>query len=636
MFLCFRVAFCLILLAAFWLSVSAQSVQQPARQSGTAAVSGVVKLGDAPAVGIPMALISNQNARQPQNEQNNIVQATTDENGVYKFTGLAAGTYRVVPMTETFVINSNTANTPGNPAIPGNAGRPGGFGGGGFGGPGGQGGGKTVTVSDGQMVSQIDFTLARGGVITGRVSDNNDRPVIAERVNLMMVDATGQARPSAGGGNRAGLETDDRGVYRVYGLPAGRYLVSAGNDGGNRIGPVAMRRTSYARTFHPGTTEQSEAQVIEISEGTVAEGIDIRLDGPLKAYAVTGKVLDSQSGQPVPGVTVSVAREARNGRFGPPQPGGGSSGASNEKGEFKITGLMPGKYAASATPYSFSGGTPTTGEFYSGESTSFEISGSDASGIELKVIRGASIAGIVSIEGSNDPTIISKLSQLMVFANSRGAQQNQQRQGPGQGGSTSGRTSLSAVSPEGMFRVSGLAPGTARLSINGGGFGGSGGGAFRLVRIERNGSPINGDIELTSGEDVGGIRIVVGYGSAVIQGRVVVTGGTLPPNARLNVSARSLSNSMPTAGGGSNARVEADGQFRIENLLPGTYEVRLTGNLGGGPGGRGQGGAPGRGGQGGQGAGQQQQPTRLPDVRQTVTVSNSTPINVTLTLNLAQ
>lgn len=625
MFLCSRVASCLILLAAFWLSASAQSIQQPARQSGTAAVSGVVKLGDAPAVGIPMALVPNQNARQPQNQQDNILQATTDENGVYKFTGLVAGTYRVVPMTETFVITSNTANATGN------AGRSGGFGG-----PGGQGGGKSVTVSDGQMVSQIDFTLARGGVITGRVSDNNDRPVIAERVTLMTVDATGQARPS-GGGNRFGLETDDRGVYRAYGLPAGRYLVSAGNDGGNRIGPAAMRRTSYARTFHPATTEQAEAQVIELSEGTVAEGIDIRLDGPLKAYAVTGKVLDSQSGQPVPGVTISVAREARNGRFGPPQPGGGSSGASNEKGEFKITGLMPGKYAASATPFSFSGGTPTTGEFYSSEPASFEISGSDASGVEVKVVRGASIAGIVAIEGSNDPTVISKMSQLIVVANSRGAQQTQQRQGFGQGGgSTSGRTSLSAVSPEGLFRVSGLAPGTARLSINGGGFGGSGGGAFRLVRIERNGSPINGDIELISGEDVGGVRIVVGYGSAVIQGRVVVTGGTLPPNARLNVSARSLSNTTPTAGGGSNARVEADGQFRIENLLPGTYEVRLTGNLGGGFGGRGQGGAPGRGGQAGQGTGQQQQPTRLPDVRQTVTVANGAPTNVTLTLNLAQ
>ena len=625
MFFSLRFISCLMMLLALCLPAASQSSQQPARQTGSATVSGMVKLGEAPAVGIPMALISNQNARQPQNQQEQIPQTATDENGTYKFTGIVAGAYRVVPLTETLVIATTATTNPQPQQQGGRPGLPGGFGGSGV-----SASGKAVNVSDGQAVTQVDFTLARGGVITGRVTDNNDRPVIAERINLMTVNETGQIRPSAAG--RFGLETDDRGMYRVYGLPSGRYVVSAGNDGENRIGPAIGRRASYARTYHPSTTEQAEAQIIEISDGTVAEGIDIRLGGPLKAYAVTGKVLDSQSGQPVPGVTISVAREARNSRGGIPQPGGGNtSGTSNEKGEFKITGLMPGQYTASATPISFAGGTPSSGDFYS-EPTSFEISTDDTSGVEVKVIRGASIAGIVSLEGVNDPTVVSKLSQLMVFANSRSQQQGQ-RQGPGQGGSTSGRNSLSGVSPEGFFRIGGLAPGSAQLNISGGGFGGQGGGAFKLIRIERNGSPINGDIQLTSGEQVAGIRIVVGYGSAVIQGRVVVTGGTLPPGARLMVSVRSLSAAATTGpggfGGGSTARVEADGQFRIENLLPGSYEVRLTGSLGGGPGGRGQG----RGGQAGS-TGQQQ--PRLPDVRQTVTVTAATPANVTLPLNLAQ
>lgn len=626
MFFSLRFASCLILLLALSSPAASQSIQQSARQTGTATVSGMVKLGEAPAMGITLALIPNQNARQTQNQQEQIPQTATDENGIYKFTGVVAGAYRVVPMTETFVVTSTAVPNP--QAQPG--GRPGNPGG--FGGPGGAAGGRTVNVSDGQAVTQVDFTLARGGVITGRVSDNNDRPIIAERISLMAVNETGQVRPSAGG--RFGLETDDRGVYRVYGLPPGRYLVSAGNDGDNRLGPAIARRASYARTYHPSTTEQSEAQIIEISEGTVAENINIRMGGPLKAYSVLGKVLDSQSGQPVPGVTINATKEVRNGRGGPPQPAVGSSGTSNEKGEFKITGLMPGRYVASATPVNFSSGTPSSGDFYS-DPTSFEISSDDTSGVEVKVIRGASIAGIVSIEGTNDPTVMTRLSQLMVFANTRNPQQGQ-RQAPGQGGgTTSGRNSLSGVSPEGIFRIGGLAPGSARVSIGGGGFGGQGSGAFKLIRIERNGSPINGDIELTSGEQVAGIRIVVGYGSAVIQGRVVVTGGTLPPTARLMVSARSLSAAAATGpggfGGGNSARVEADGQFRIENLLPGSYEVRLTGSLGGGPGGRGQGGQ----GRGGAGTTGQQQP-RLPDVRQTVTVTAATPANITLPLNLAQ
>lgn len=634
MFFFSRFASCLILLLAICLPAASQSQQQPNRQPGTATISGTVKLGDAPAIGIPIALVPAQNGRQLQGQQDTINQTATDGTGQYRFTGVVAGAYRVVLMTETLVVTS----TPAAPNAFGGPGNPGGFGGpGGMGGLGGNAGGKAVTVSDGQAVSQIDFTLARGGVITGRVSDSNDRPVIAERVNLMIVDANGQSRPSPGG-NRFGLETDDRGVYRAYGLPPGKYLVSAGDNGGNRMGPAIARRASYTRTFHPSATEEAEAQAVEISDGTVAENIDIHLGGPLKAYAVTGKVVDAQSREPVPGVTISVTREARNNRGGmPPQPVGNTNGTSNEKGEFKIPGLMPGRYTASATPINFSGGTPISGDFYS-EPTSFEISSDDATGVEVHATRGASIAGIVAIEGPADPTAGTKLSQLMVFANSRSAQQQggQQRQAPQI--SSSGRNSASSVSPDGLFRVSGLAPGQARLNISGGGFGGPGGGTFRLVRIERNGSPINGDIELTSGEQVAGIRIVVGFASAMIQGRVIVTGGTLPPNARLNVTARSLSASATTGGGfgggGNNARIEADGQFRIENLLPGTYEVRLTGTLGGGPGGgRAQGGGQGRGGQGA-GAGQQQ--TRLPEVRQTVTVANGTPTNVTLTLNLTQ
>lgn len=633
MFFSSRFVSCLILLLAISLPAVSQSVQQPTRQPGTATVSGTVKLGDAPAIGIPMALVPAQNGRQPQGQQDTINQTATDETGQYRFTGVVAGTYRVVPMTETLVITSN----PATPNASGGPGNPGGFGApGGMGGPGGNAGGKAITVSDGQAVSQIDFTLARGGVITGRVSDNNDRPVIAERITLATVDANGQARPFAGA-NRFGLETDDRGVYRAYGLPPGKYLVSAGDNGGNRMGPAIARRASYTRTFHPSATEEAEAQAVEISDGTVAENIDIHLGGSLKSFAVAGKVVDSQSGQPLPGVTVSITREVRNGGRGMPQPGGGSSGTSNEKGEFKIPGLMPGRYTASATPINFSSGTPISGDFYS-EPTSFEISSDDATGVEVHATRGASIAGIVAIEGPADPTVGAKLSQLLVFANSRSAQQQGGQQRQATQVSSSGRNSASSVGPDGLFRVSGLAPGQARLNISGGGFGGSGGGTFRLVRIERNGSPINGDIELTSGEQVAGIRIVVGFASAVIQGRVIVTGGTLPPNARLNVTARSLSATSTNggggfAGGGNNARIEADGQFRIENLLPGSYEVRLTGTLGAGPGGRGQGVGQGRGGQG-TGAGQQQ--SRLPEVRQTVTVANGTPTNVTLTLNLTQ
>lgn len=607
-----RFVTCLIVLLAISSSAFSQSTtQQPTGQqpTGTATISGTVKLGDAPAANIPMALMADQNRQQgrqapgaqPQNQQQNIIQTVTDENGIYRFTAVAAGGFRVMPLTETFIV---TGNTPG------------------FGGA-----GKAVNVVEGQAVSQIDFALARGGVITGKVTDANDRPVIAERISLTMVSETGQPT-QAPGGNRAGLETDDRGIYRVYGLPAGRYLVSAGNDGGNRIGPGQVRRANYPRTYHPSATEEAEAQIVEVTAGSEIEGINIRLSAPMKAYAVTGRAVDAQSGQPVQSVTISVSKVARAGRGGGQPAGPANSGTTNEKGEFKITGLLPGAYSASVPSTNFSGGTAIGSEFYS-EPTSFEIIGDDTTGVEIKVNRGASITGVVTIEGTNDPTVIGSLSQLMVFANSRGGQA-QQRQAQGQaagqpgGGSTSGRNSFSQVGRDGLFRVSGLAPGIVRLNAGGGGLVG---GAFKLIRIERNGSPINGDVEVISGEQVAGIRIVVGYGSAVIAGRVLVNGGPPPAGLRLMVSARPL-NSTSTGGGGGNQRVEANGQFRIENLLPGAYEVRATGTTGGGQGGKGK---------GGQGGGVPTQPQiKIQDDTQSVTVTNGQPAGVTLNLKLVQ
>ncbi len=614
-------------LACLLLALTLPAMAQTTQQAGTATITGMVKVGEAPAAGVPIALIANQIGQAnrggvgrptpgaPQQDQSqNLIQTVTDENGIYRFTGLRAGGYRVMPMTETLVTAAGNAQGFGAAGNP-----PQGFGG----------AGKAVTVSDGQVVSQIDFAMARGGIITGRVTDNNGRPIIAERINLTTVNETGQARP-AFGGNRAGVETDDRGVYRAYGLPAGKYLVSAGNDGGNRIAPGQARRANYPRTFYPSATEQAEAQVIEVTAGSEVEGIDIVLAGPMKAFAVAGRAIDAQTGKPVSGVPISVAKVARGGR-GAQMPGPANTGSTNEKGEFRIAGLLPGTYSVSVPAMSFASGAATSSEYFS-ETTSFEISSDDTSGVELRVHRGASITGTVAIEGSNDPSLTARLSQLMIFATSRnqGQQGQGQRQAPGQ---TSGRNGMAQVGGDGIFRVSGLAPGVVRLSVNGGGFGGNG--SFRLLRIERNGAPTNGDIEIVSGESVTGVRVVVAFASAIIQGRVVISGGTLPAGTRLNVTARPVNSAASTGGGfgggGNNARLEANGQFRIENLLPGTYEVRVTANTFGGGGGRG-----GRPGQGQAGQTPTQSQTRIPDVRQTVTVTNGAPANVTLTLNLAQ
>lgn len=606
-----RLISCALSSLALTVCVFAQA-NQALTKTGAGSVSGTVKLGDAPAAGIPMALLPEQTGGrggrpagrnappQQANPEEGIIRANTDDNGQYRFTNIAAGRYRVIPMAEAMVVTSSDSRTFGT----------------------------SVSISEGQSVTQIDFALAPGGVINGRITDHAGRPVIAQRINLMSIGENGQPRP-VNGGNRQGYETDDRGIYRAYGLPAGKYIVSAGvdpNRGGGR--PGGARQSRYPLTYHPDVPEQSQATIIEVASGGEVEGIDIRLGSPLETYAVTGRVVDAQTGEPVLGVPINVAR-ARGG----PVAANTSSSTSDTEGKFKIKGLTSGQYTLSVRPVTFESGTITSSDYYS-DPASFEISNSDASGVEVRVHRGASIAGTVVIEGSVDPSLRAELSRMMVTANVRSAQ-GQAQSGRGGPGGGNGRASISPINPDGSFRISGLSPGVVRLNVNGGGNG------FSLARIEQNGAPSNGDIEVGSGQHISGVRIVVGYGSGVILGRVVIGGGTLPPGTRLMVTARPLNGQ----GQNRNAQVDASGQFSIEGLLSNTYEVRLIsvgGGFGGGGFGGGQGGGQGggrgvRGGGAGQQGGNPAVPAfRLPDVRQTVSVVNGSQASVTLNVNLAQ
>src|SRR5205807_1489725 len=71
-----------------------------------------------------------------------------------------------------------------------------------------------------------------GGVINGTVTDSDKQPVVAVRVRALMIrDANGELTNGSVATERL---TDDRGIYRLYGLTSGSYVVSAG--GGSASG----------------------------------------------------------------------------------------------------------------------------------------------------------------------------------------------------------------------------------------------------------------------------------------------------------------------------------------------------------------------------------------------------------------
>src|SRR5947208_3739784 len=79
----------------------------------------------------------------------------------------------------------------------------------------------------------VTLRLRKGGVITGRVTDAGGEPLAAIRVSVLRVHAL-DGRPALNALARVSpLEraTDDRGIYRFYGLPPGVYTVAAGGRG---------------------------------------------------------------------------------------------------------------------------------------------------------------------------------------------------------------------------------------------------------------------------------------------------------------------------------------------------------------------------------------------------------------------
>jgi len=73
--------------------------------------------------------------------------------------------------------------------------------------------------------------------------------------------------------------TDDRGVFRVYGLAPGAYRVSVGQvaSAEGAISIVGIGGSQYAKTFYPGATDELKAAIIRVNEGTEATNIDIIL-----------------------------------------------------------------------------------------------------------------------------------------------------------------------------------------------------------------------------------------------------------------------------------------------------------------------------------------------------------------------
>ena len=170
----------------------------PARpRTGTATVTGTV------VTGIGAESEPARRARVVLQDVSDIREGwttTTDHEGRFEFRDLPAGRFTVEVHKPGYLTARYGASRPGRAGTP-------------------------VTVTSGAAVSGLSLRLTRGAAISGTVRDSRGRPMPRVAVSPLRFgySSFGDRRLASQGT----ATTDDRGVYRVWGLPEGDYVVMA-------------------------------------------------------------------------------------------------------------------------------------------------------------------------------------------------------------------------------------------------------------------------------------------------------------------------------------------------------------------------------------------------------------------------
>jgi protocatechuate 3,4-dioxygenase beta subunit len=243
---------------------------------------------------------------------------TTDAQGAFAFTGLPAGSYRVMASpgqyTAQYLSMTFGAKKPNGPMSSDM--------------------GQTIQLGNGQAFEKATIVLPRGSVITGRVTDENGDPLARVQVYTLLYPPGNPRGMRTGGGD----STDDLGQFRIYGLAPGDYVVAAEARPNTFVQPNAAPESEedkigYMTSFYPGTPDEAAAQRVRVRGGETP-GIEIRVVSG-RLYRVSGMVTDSKGGAGRVNGSLSKASLGNQSSYG---------FSTDEQGRFQMKNIPPGNY----------------------------------------------------------------------------------------------------------------------------------------------------------------------------------------------------------------------------------------------------------------------------------------------------
>ena len=401
----------------------------------------------------------------------------------------------------------------------------------------------TATIAALQQPPQTPAAAQAAGAIAGRILDEDGSPLAAARVEVLVARIENGRRTVVPVGS---AETDDRGEFRISGLSAGQYYVSASDTASHDVAgePGADR---FAPTFYPGVTLPHDARTVSVADAGVAPHIEIRfkrvrssrIDGRIASFdrrqLLSGAVILAPLDNP--GVQVVTSRDVR----------------IDPEGTFSFVHVPPGRYRIRAR-----GATKTNGPLLFA-TFGLIVEGRDIDNVQLILRPGGTLEGGMTTD-TGAAARLPVLSMLRVRA-------------PFADGGDFGDVLGGSVRADGRFELGGLMPGEHQ------------------VIVEGLPAPWVVQSVLLRGRDIADVGFEVGEGQQLRGARIVITDRTSELTGRVRDAGRPVPDAavlvysvtpqfwVHTHRRMRMTRTDDDGEFSLGGLPPGDYLAIASGAI---------------------------------------------------------
>lgn len=335
----------------------------------------------------------------------------TGEDGTFTFDKLPGGTYTIAASASGFAPLA-FGQRRGGPAAP-------------------------IALTSDQRVTGIEIGLPAAGAIAGQVLDEDGKPFVGAVVEAWLPRTQdGQTALVS----MAEARTDDRGMFRLAGLPDGQYYVTAFDPAfdnvGDHTGPLR-----YTPTYYPGVASVTDATRVDVTPGEEpATKVNFKLK-IIRPATVTGLLATPDESLLLSGFVIM-------------SPDGGEALASMPSdvdilpdGSFTFRHVPPGDYQIRAR------GVTDTFRVALFATYRISVDGRDIGNIHMPLRPGASMSGTVTYVAKQTPRPLA-FTGIRVRA-------------PFWDGSSFGDSLTGDVGMDGAFEIRGVMAGTHYVTLEG-------------------------------------------------------------------------------------------------------------------------------------------------------------------------